>query len=123
MIVSRINWRFVGVLTGCDTTSRLHSIGKGVALKKLNSNQHYLELCTILLEPNPCRQQLLEAGEQVLAFLYGVTCNEGLDFLRFRQFSRKTAMSRVFVQIQNLPPTSTQHAFMYSEYICNARIG
>ena len=100
---------FVHAVTGCDTTSRLHGIGKGPLLKKIISNTKYLGNAPSVFfqsHSSSTREMLENVGEEVMASLYGGLPGEGLDLLRFRKFVTKTSTLDKHVQVCSLPPTS-----------------
>ncbi|CAC5372537.1 unnamed protein product [Mytilus coruscus] len=76
------------VVIGCDSTSRLYGIGKGLALKKLN--QEYLKMQgKVFMNNNPIKAGIIKAGEEALACLYGGRPLEGLNILRWRKFTSR----------------------------------
>lgn len=98
-------------LTGCDTTSRVFGIGKGMALKKLISSEAlYSYLKAFIIKANT-KEIVQTAGENALVYLYGGAEIEGLNLVRFRKFVKKTTSNISCVQINSLPPTSDAAKF------------
>ena len=64
------NILFVHAVMGCDTTSRLQGLGKGMSLKKLEKSTKFLEIAKIFCEPNQNQQTIIKAGEEALIILY-----------------------------------------------------
>ncbi|MES9879833.1 MAG: hypothetical protein ABW185_03030 [Sedimenticola sp.] len=96
---------FVHAVLGCDTTSRAHGIGKGVALKQLMCNSAFKEQAGIFLKGSSTVADVVEAGEKALICLYNGKTDESLDTLRLQRFYHKVKLSSS-VQLQSLPPTS-----------------
>ena len=101
----------IHALTGCDTTSRMFGVGKAAALKKLKVSEYYKENLRIVSCLASSKEQLLNAGSEIVSCLYGGHPNEGLDFLRYRKFGTKLAAGSIAIQCQNLPPTSDAASF------------
>jgi hypothetical protein len=110
---------FVHAILGCDTTSRLYGIGKGVALKKLFVNNHFLKQSEVFSNVGSTKQEIATAGEEALLCLYNAKPGEKLDFLRYKCFCEKVAASTKYVEPKSLPPTSAaaqQHSYrVYSQ--------
>lgn len=101
---------FVHAITGCDTTSRLFGIGKGIALKKLRTDPHFKHQAEIFARESP-KMEVVRAGEEALSCLYGGTPGESLDLLRYRKFCTKVMTDTVSVQVHILPPTSAAASY------------
>jgi len=82
-------------LLGCDTTSRLYSIGKSAALKKLNSSAYFSGLLATFNTPGASKEDVIKAGENALVCLYNGQPRETLDILRLQRFSRKVSTTTV----------------------------
>jgi alpha-D-ribose 1-methylphosphonate 5-triphosphate synthase subunit PhnL len=64
-------------LTGCDSTSRLFGIGKGIVLKRLN--QEYLKAQgQLFMNTTSSKLDIIIAGEEALTCVYGGLPLEGL---------------------------------------------
>ncbi|CAG2245843.1 unnamed protein product [Mytilus edulis] len=74
---------FVHAITGCDTTSRLHGIGKPAVLKKIKSDRHLQTQGEVFLMESMGKDDVCKAGEKALVYLYGGMSLEGLDILRW----------------------------------------
>ena len=79
---------FMHAILGCDTTSRLFGIGKGVVLTKANYPL-FTDQANIFLNNSSSLEQIGKAGERVLMFIYGSNTSESLDNLRYRQFLKR----------------------------------
>ena len=95
----------VHAITGCDTTSRLFGVGKGSAMKEIRSNIDLRDSMDVFMRTSP-KEEVIKAGEDIIVHLYKGIPHEGLDFLRFRLFGRKTVFGTKVLQVQKLPPTS-----------------
>ena len=50
-------------ILGCDTTSRLHGLGKGNALKKFREQRHFVELARVFDSHLSLKEDIFAAGE------------------------------------------------------------
>ncbi|KAK3102254.1 hypothetical protein FSP39_009938 [Pinctada imbricata] len=97
----------IHALTGCDTTSRLYSIGKGLAIKKILSSESLCNSANVFLQRSVPEEEIIKAGEDIVAALYGGVPHEDLNTLRYRKFAYKVAANTTnLLQVQSLPPTS-----------------
>ena len=101
---------FAHAIAGCDTTSRLFGIGKGVALRKLKTAPTFKQMAEAF-SGKESRDDILSAGETALCTLYGAQAGEGLDALRYRRFYEKVSKSSTTVQLRSLPPTSAAASY------------
>ena len=88
-------------------TSRVFSIGIGLALKHIRSDNHFIIRAEIFLRENATLADISSAGEAALLCLYTSALGDTLDKLRSQRFYQKVATSTHFVQPENLPPTSS----------------
>jgi len=107
------NILFLHAILGCDTTSRLHGIGKAAALKKIETDSRFLQQAEIFDRPagRATKEDIIVAGEKALLSLYNDGSEEKLDSLRYTRFCQKVATGSSFVQPESLPPTSAAAAF------------
>ena len=98
---------FSHAILGCDTTSRVFSIGKELALKHVRSDNHFITQAEVFLQENATLADISSAGEAALACLYTGAVGDTLDKLRLLRFHQKVATSTRFMQPENLPPTSS----------------
>ena len=102
-------WRhilFIHAISGCDTTSRLYGIGKGLTLKNFVSDTHFREHVKVFDSLPASKEEIVKAGEQVIVCLYNWKPEEGLDGLRFRRYCEKVSTGTSQIQPQSLSPTS-----------------
>ena len=92
----------IHALLGCDTTSRLFSIGKQVALERFRN--------TISIF-NAKQEDIVKAGEELLVMIYGGMDDITLDILRFEKFHQKLASSATAVAPETVNPTSSAASF------------
>ncbi len=101
---------FLHSLTGCDSTSRLFGIGKGIALKRLN--QEYLKAHgQLFMNTTSSKLDVIKAEEEALTRVYGGLPLKGLDILRWRKFTTKVITGNTSVHVKSLPPTSDSAKF------------
>ena len=101
----------IHALLGCDTTSRLYSIGKGVALQKFKRENSFRCLSKIFTSPSSTKEEIIAAGEKLLLLVYGQEGDVTLDKLRLTRFCEKVASSMKVVSPESLPPTSAAASF------------
>ncbi|KAK6172757.1 hypothetical protein SNE40_016353 [Patella caerulea] len=98
---------FVHAMTGCDTTSRLFGMGKGIALRKLNSDPQFRGNAEVFSN-EASKKDIICAGEKTLTCLYGGRSDEDLDALRYRRFCERVSSSNTSVSVHSPPPTHKQ---------------
>ena len=97
----------IHALCGCDTVSRLHSVGSRTVLQNFLKNQEFRNLLKILTLPSSERQDILQAGEKMLLLLLGAKRENNLDELRSRKYFEKiSGPTRQAVEAEALGPTS-----------------
>ena len=101
------NILFGHALLGCDTTSRVFGIGKGVALKQLRNSEDFNIQAEVFNRRSATDEEITIAGERALVSLYtGSKKGDTLDQLRLQKFSQKVGSNASCIQPQQLPPTS-----------------
>ena len=98
---------FAHAILGCDPTSRVCSIGKGLALKHISSDKHFITQDEVFLQENATQADITSAGEAAQVWLYTGAVGDTLDKLRLLRFHQKVATSKRCVQPKNLHPTSS----------------
>ena len=96
---------FIHAIFGCETTSRLFGLGKGIVVKKL-SDSHFYKSTETFTKKNVSKEDVIFVGDTALVLLYGGSCAEGLDSLRYKRFCDKVPKSTSPVDPQSLPLTS-----------------
>lgn len=102
---------FMHAILGCDTTSSVYGIGKGVALKKFTISSDFREQAMVFDTHSASTTDVVEAGEKALVCLYNGKLGEGLNSLRYKRFCEKVATSTSHVLPMSLPPTSAAAKF------------
>ena len=106
---------FVHTLLGCDTTSRVHGIGRGIgrgiALKKGKINAKFHQLVGNFNRSDSSREDVIEAGEKALPSVFNAASTESLNSLRYTKCCQKVATGNVCLQPENLPPPSSAASF------------
>ena len=74
---------FLHAIMGCDTTSRLYEIGKGTAIRKYDTCQHFREQAK-LFHSSSTVDEVVTAGENALVSLYNGKPGDRLYSLRYR---------------------------------------
>ena len=102
---------FIHAILGCDVTSRLFGLGKGLAVKRIKSDFQFYQQAKVFNQIGQAKEDIIVAGERALVSLYGGATEEGLDVLRYRRFCDKISKGTSHVEPRTLPPTSA--AAMY----------
>ena len=98
------------MLLGCDTTSRIHGIGKPVALRK-RKTAYFRVQAAVFSNTAAVKEDITAAGERTLVCLYNGRSDESLHFLHYTRFCLKFATGNTCVQPESLPPTSAAARF------------
>ncbi|KYN12193.1 hypothetical protein ALC57_15644 [Trachymyrmex cornetzi] len=120
------NIAFVHAFSGCDSTSALFNQGKIKLLNILKQNTQLNEIVEIFREENADSHNISEAGERVLAALYGYSDDvRSLNDIRYYCFTRSVYKTKF--NLASLPPTedaARQHSFRtyYQESTAIVRI-
>ena len=102
---------FIHAILGCDVTSRLFGLGKGLAVKRIKSDFQFCQQAKVFNKIGQAKEDIIVARERALVSLYGGAKEEGLDVLRYRRFCDKISKGTSHVEPRTLPPTS--EAAMY----------
>jgi len=101
----------IHALLGCDTTSRIYSIGKGAAFKKCKTDPQFRKFLLIFVDGTSSKEDIVEAGEKLLLILYGGGKAVSLDQLRLWRYNNKVATSNKCLKPEMLCPTSDAASF------------
>ena len=101
----------IHAILGCDTTSRIHGIGKGASLKRFQKDEHFREYLIKFSNSSASQEEVAEAGECALLMLYGERSEANLNNIRYDAFCKKISTSSKAVLPENLPPTSDAARF------------
>jgi hypothetical protein len=96
----------IHALLGCDTTSRIFGVGKGVGVKLFRSSKSFCKAVKVLNKDISVidQQSIISAGEKALVTVCRGNEGETLNTLRVRRFTQKVAESRSVVEPASLPP-------------------
>ena len=98
----------IHTLCGCDTTSRIQSIGPQSILNKFLKNKELRSLLETFSSGSISKDRVLQVGESILLILLGAKKEKILDELRSRKyFDKLVGASRRAVTPQALGPTTT----------------
>ncbi|CAB4010879.1 Hypothetical predicted protein, partial [Paramuricea clavata] len=98
---------FLHAVSGCDTTSRPHGIGKVGVLKKYAA---LAESAATFMASESSKVALETAGERALLIMYGIQVDD-LKTARLQRFQTKVATAARYVPPEKLPPTSDAAQF------------
>ena len=95
---------FIHAILGCDTTFRVHGIGKAAALKKYANSLHFRRQAKVFNSASSV-DDIVVIGENALVSLYVGKPGEKLNCMRYQRYCQKLATNSSQIQPQNLPPT------------------
>ena len=70
---------FVHTILGCDTTSGIHGIGKGLTFKKIMQDTQFQKQAEFFNDEDATMSDIIAAGETSLVSLYNSRSNESLQ--------------------------------------------
>ena len=97
---------FIHAILGCDVTSRLFGLRKGLTVKRIESDFQFRQQAKVFNQIGQAIEVIIVAGERALVSLYGALKEEGLDVLRYGRFCDKISKGTSHVETRTLPPTS-----------------
>ena len=86
------NILFIHAILGCDTTSRLYGLGKGLSLKRFTSSPLFRDKAEQFCK----KDATVDAGEAALMCLYSGKEGDYLDGLRYAKFCDKVATNTAY---------------------------
>jgi len=93
-------------MSGCDTTFRLHGVGKPADVSLSLKDGIFKDAFKTFMTPGSNHQEIAEAGEKSLLRIYtGKSNDKTLKDLRVRSFTMRVASAIAFIQAEGLPPT------------------
>lgn len=111
---------FAYAITGCDTTSHLFEIEKGVALQKLSINWDFKEQAEVF-SSGTFKDEIISSGGMALSCLYGGHSGEGLNTLCYRHFSEKVATNITSVHVHSLSLTAVTISYHRAHVYCQVQ--
>ena len=71
------------------------------------------EHAMMFMKPNASQDEIVKSGEEVIASLYGgIIFYEGLDFVRYRKFTRKVSASPYLTPTSAASSYHGKHAYL-----------
>ena len=96
----------IHAFSGCDTTSRIHSVGKPAVLEKYRKSNQFQKLTTIFSDPSANKGDILNTGEQLMLSITGASKKEKtMDEKRLADYYKKLR-GKSAVKFESLGPTS-----------------
>ncbi|KAG7158010.1 hypothetical protein Hamer_G014891 [Homarus americanus] len=106
---------FIHAFTGCDTTSRIFSVGKKSAFQKLVNGELTIQTCANVFPlPSQANSVIEDLGSKAMAVLFGGKSTDSLASLRYNLLIKKIVSAKSFVTPESLPPTKSStkyHSF------------
>ena len=101
-----VNVLFINAFLGCDTTSRLHGIGKAAGLKLVKENETFRERAVVFRNVNSSKDQVIAADEKGMTIVQKGKLNDHLDTMRYQRFQELVTTRKKAIHPNMLPPTS-----------------
>lgn len=105
------NILFTHAMLGCDTTSRVFGVGKGVSLRLVRESDSFRVQASIFQKQSATKDEIAAAGERAMILIYKGGETDSLNDLRLKRFYAKVTESKTAIHPHNLPPTSSSAMF------------
>lgn len=101
----------VHAISGCDTTSALFGHGKASTWKKLKQAPCTFRLTETITSCDSSRDEVLDAGLQLMSYLYNGKCSESLNHLRYTMYMNMITTRSTPLRPECLPPSEAAAKF------------
>ena len=98
---------FAHAFTGCDTTSRIFSIGKKAVFQKLLKDSTLQSCANTFISTGQSQECIIETGKKAMAIIFGGNGDDSLGSIRYNLFRKKVVFAKSYVTLQRLPPTAS----------------
>jgi len=105
------NILFVHAILGCDTTSRVHGVGKAASLNLMKESPYFALQATVFSDQKSEPGEIARAGENAMVVIYKGKTTDTLDKLRHQKFLEKVTVGKTLLHPRVLPPTSAAAKF------------
>ena len=102
---------FLHAFTGCDSTSRIHSVGKKKIFHKILEDAHFRCQALSFTRDGLTQNSVEELGRNAMLAIFDGKTNETLTACRHRHFVAKVTSASSFVKPERLPPTESATKF------------
>ena len=109
------NILFIHAILGCDTTSRLYGLGKGLSLKRFTSSALFRDKAEQFFKKDATVDDVIHAGEAALVCLYTGKEGDYLNGQRYAKICNKVATNKV---LRLCPRPLQQRDTTACEYTC-----
>ena len=100
----------IHAFSGCNKTSRIHSVGNPAFLEEYRKSNQFRKLKIIFLDPSANNNNIIDAGEQLMLSITGATKKEkATDEKRLTDCYKKLG-GKSAVKPESLGPTSDSSA-------------
>ena len=110
---------FIHAILGCDTTSSLYGIGKGLSLKAFMRKEQFKQQAITFSNKLSSKEQIVADGERALAILYNGK-DDDLDQMRYSMFCDKLVSSKTQIKPEVLLHTSLAAKYYSMWVFCQA---
>ena len=94
---------FLHAILGCDPAFRLHSIGKGNAVKEFREGGQFCEVAEVFNLCSASKEEIAVASEEALITLYNGKCEVSLDLLSYKHYCSKVIVTLLKREASVLP--------------------
>ena len=98
----------IHALSGCDTTSRIFTVGKKFVVQKVIAGDSVLHACSKVFRTLTADRATVEtSGCDAMVSLFNGGKSDSLASLRYSFLDKKVATANTFVTPERLPPTTS----------------
>ena len=94
---------FIHAFFGCDTTSRIFGIGKGIIVKKFVESRNLRQQAEVFNTSNGSVDDIVKAGENAQVEILHGRPGEDIDRLRYRKCYEKLRSKRFMYSLKVYP--------------------
>ena len=109
---------FLHAFLGCDTTSSIFGIGKGLSIRAFNKSEQFQQCASVFCDESSSKEQVCEAGEKALIIMYNGKEEIALDEVRYNIFCEKLVSAKTQIRPEAIPPTSAAAKFHSMRVYC-----
>ena len=95
------NILFIHAVLGCDTTSRVHGIGKGTVLKTFMASSQYRQNAAVF-RGIATKKENVASGENALVLLFNGKLGQSLDSLQYQRYQDKLPTNTAKIDAKTL---------------------
>ena len=109
---------FLHAFLGCDTTSSIFGIGKGLSIKAFSKFEQFEQCASVFCDESSSKEQACAAGEKALITIYDGKEEVALEKMRYNVFCEKLVSAKTQIRPEVLPPTSAAAKYHSMRVYC-----